>query len=257
MANSLRALFISGEVTPFTEANTISQIVRSLPEQLHESGDYEIRIMMPRYGIISERRNKLHEVIRLSGTEITVDDEKQTLKVKVASIPGIRLQVYFMDNVHYFKRKGILQDRDGKVFEDNAERAVYFGHAVLETIRNLGWNPDIVHSFGWAGCMVPTLLNSVYANEPLFENARTVFTPDGLEANAEFKTSTFSSLDLASPEALVGKTPDEIGLTTANAVIYPPHVDSDSPGVPQFGAEEDSWLATATDTYEQVGSVVA
>ncbi len=257
MANSIRALFISGEVAPFTESNTISQIVRTLPEQLHETGEYEIRIMMPRYGIISERRNKLHEVIRLSGTEITVDSEKQTLKVKVASIPGIRLQVYFMDNVHYFKRKGILQDRDGKIFDDNAERAVYFGHAVLETIRNLGWNPDIVHSFGWAGSIVPTLLKSVYADEPLFQNARSVYTPDGLETNANFKLATLGSLQLDSPEELVGRSPDEIGLTTSDASIYPPHVDLAAPGVPQFEADETGWLATALDVYEQVSAVVA
>ena len=257
MANAMRALFVSGEVAPFTEENELSRIVRMLPEQLHESGEYEIRIMMPRYGIISERRNKLHEVIRLSGTEITVGGDKQTLKVKVASIPGIRLQVYFMDNVHFFKRKGILQDRDGKIFEDNAERSLYFGRAVLETIRNLGWNPDIVHSFGWAGAMIPTLLQYVYKDEPLFQNSRTIFTPDGLEAHADFTARTIEGIDAVDPELIIGKTPTEIGVSTADGVIYPAHVNSAPTGVSSFQPDPDSWFETATGVYEKVAAVIA
>ncbi|NND73057.1 MAG: glycogen synthase [Rhodothermales bacterium] len=253
----MRALFVSGEVAPFTKENDISRIVRMLPEQLHESGEYEIRIMMPRYGIISERRNKLHEVIRLSGTEINVGGEKQTLKVKVASIPGIRLQVYFMDNVHFFKRKGILQDRDGKVFEDNAERSLYFGRAVLETIRNLGWNPDIVHSFGWAGAMIPTLLDTVYKEEPLFQNSRTVFTPDGLEAHADFTANTISGISIGDPGLIVGKTPTEIGVSTADGVIFPAHISDVPADHASFDPEPETWLGTATEIYEQVAAVIA
>ena len=257
MANAMRALFVSGEVAPFTEENEISRLVRTLPELLHESGEYEIRIMMPRYGIISERRNKLHEVIRLSGTEITVGEETQTLKVKVASIPGIRLQVYFMDNVHFFKRKGILEDRDGKIFEDNAERSVYFGRAVLETIRNLGWNPDVVHSFGWAGSMLPTLLQSVYRDEPLFANTRSVYTPDNLDAHANYTASTIQDLELSDPEAIIGRTPAEIGTTSADAVIYPGSYANIPAGSVAFAEDSDTWLETATSIYEHIAAVAA
>ena len=102
---------------------------------------------MPRYGTVSERRNRLHEVIRLSGSEITLGDHTETLRVKVASIPGIRLQVYFMDNDFYFKRKGIYRDRQGNLFADNLERSAFYARAVIRTIRNLGWQPDLVHAF--------------------------------------------------------------------------------------------------------------
>ena len=158
MANAMRVLFISGEVAPFTKESSVANLARKLPEFVHDTGEFETRIMMPRYGIISERRNRLHEVIRLSGREIPMGDASHTLKVKVASIPGIRLQVYFMDSVHYFKRKGIVADRDGKLFEDNAERSLFFGRSALETIRNLGWRPDVVHAFGWISGLVPWLL---------------------------------------------------------------------------------------------------
>ena len=212
---------------------------------------------MPRYGIISERRNKLHEVIRLSGTEITVAGETQTLKVKVASIPGIRLQVYFMDNVHFFKRKGILADREGKPFADNAARSLYFGRAVLETIRNLGWNPDIVHSFGWAGASVPTLLDTVYKDEPLFQGSRTVFTPDGLDAHSVFTEKTVEGIALKNPDLIIGKTPGELGIGTADRVIFPAHVEPTEPETPSFGSDPESWMASATQIYEQLAAVIA
>src|SRR5690554_2200332 len=125
MANPTRVLFVSGEVTPFAKVSDLADLVRQLPEKLQESGDFEVRIMMPRYGTISERRNRLHEVIRLSGAEIPMGEASETLKVKVASIPGIRLQVYFMDNRAYFKRKGVFGDKQGHDFEDNAERALF------------------------------------------------------------------------------------------------------------------------------------
>ncbi len=140
----MRILFISGEVAPFSEKSELASVVRSLPESLHESGKFETRIMMPRYGTVSERRNRLHEVIRLSGSEIMLGDRTETLRVKVASIPGIRLQVYFMDNDFYFKRKGIFADKQGKLFEDNLERSAFYARSVIRTIRNLGWQPDLI-----------------------------------------------------------------------------------------------------------------
>ena len=130
----MRILYVSEEVAPFVCQSEIADLVRMLPEQLQERGDCEVRIMMPRYGLISERRNRLHEVIRLSGTAIQAGERTETLKVKVASIPGIRLQVYFMDNAHFFKRKGVHADQEGKTFEDNGQRALFFASSVFETI---------------------------------------------------------------------------------------------------------------------------
>lgn len=252
MSNPLRILFISGEVTPFTAESEISNIVRTLPEQLHESGKYETRIMMPRYGVISERRNRLHEVIRLSGSEIAVDGQTQTLRVKVASIPGIRLQVYFMDNIHYFKRKGVIAGKDGVVFSDNAERAMYFGRAAFETIKNLGWQPDLVHAFGWASSFAPWMVKSELSDEALFENAKVIYTPDRSEAKPNLTKKRCETLGL--PSEFVGKELDEIGSLFADATIQP---SSGGGKDPRFGADPDSYMDTANAVYEQLLGVTA
>ena len=256
MTNTKRVLFISGEVAPFTKPNALSSLVRSLPEQLNETGQYEMRIMMPRYGIISERRNRLHEVIRLSGSEISMGDESHVLKVKVASIPGIRLQVYFMDNVHYFKRKGIIAGRDGAMFEDNAERALFLGRSVMQTIKNLGWSPDIVHCFGWASAFVPLLLKTELAGDPLFENSRSVFSPCDTDAEISLTAEEAAMTSVDDPESLIGLNPTELGLRFADASIAPPHVSTKSG--PQFGENADEQLAQVCDLYESlVSDVVA
>ena len=133
---------------------------------------------MPRYGTVSERRNRLHEVIRLSGSEITLGDVTEELKVKVASIPGIRLQVYFMDNNFYFKRKGVFADRQGVLFPDNLDRAAFYARSVICTIRNLGWQPDLIHAFGWMSGFVPYVLRTEFGNDALFEESKVIYTPE-------------------------------------------------------------------------------
>ncbi|GIV61601.1 MAG: glycogen synthase [Rhodothermaceae bacterium] len=220
MTNAMRTLFVSGEVAPFTKDTELSEVALSLPARLFETGNYETRIMMPRYGIVSERKNRLHEVIRLSGTEIPLGDEKETLKVKVASIPGFRLQVYFMDNTRLFKRKGIFADKQGKLFPDNLERALFFGRGVIETIRSLGWAPDVVHTLGWISGLVPALLRTEYAADPLFQDAKILFTPQVVDFEARFTEAQCKRFGL--PSDLAGKTPVEIGLAHADAVLYPP-----------------------------------
>jgi starch synthase len=249
----MRTLFVSGEVAPFTHASELSRLARTLPEHLHETGDFETRIMMPRYGIVSERRNRLHEVIRLSGAEIPMGDEIETLKVKVASIPGIRLQVYFMDNNRYFKRKGIFADKQDKLFPDNLERALFFSRGVLETIRKLGWSPDVVHAFGWISGLTPLLLRTEYASDPLFENVKIVYTPEPVHFEARFTAEQSAHLGLA--EETVGKSPVEIGLHFTDAVIYPPSL-SPVNGAPQFGEEAEEMCAKAVSVYEQVSNGV-
>lgn len=254
MSSATRVLFLSGEVDPFTPASPIGKLVRTLPEQLHESGRYETRVMMPRYGTISERRNRLHEVIRLSGSEIEVLGETQTLRVKVASIPGIRLQVYFMDNTHFFKRKGAIASKDGIVFKDNVQRAYYFGRAVLETIRNLGWEPDIVHAFGWAAGLVPVTLNELLTEDPLVGQAKVVFTPDDLDAKAVLTNRLCTGLGL--PESLVGMTLNEAGKAHADTVIYPSNVVGNGRG-PQFPDDLDGIRELAMEVYDDLVEIPA
>ncbi len=216
----MRVLFVAGEVAPFSETTETAQAMRVLPEALQEHQDVEPRILMPRYGVVSERRNRLHEVIRLSGAEITAGDATDTLKVKVASIPGIRLQVYFMDSVHFFKRKGLYRERKTEVlFEDNPARALFFARAALSTVGKLGWGPDVVHAAGWIGALVPHVVKTELADSELFADAKTVYTPDPADAyNPTLGEDEAKSLGL--PTELVGKTFREIGLSTADAVAY-------------------------------------
>ena len=255
MANSTRILFVSDEVEPFSKSSATSTLVRTLPEQLQEAGDYEMRIMMPRYGTISERKNRLHEVIRLSGTEINMGDKKETLKVKVASIPGIRLQVYFMDNNHYFKRKGVYSNKSGDHFEDNTERALYFGRAVLETIRNLGWGPDVVHAFGWMSGFVPMLLRTEYATETLYENAKTIYTPNVVDFDESADADLTSSFGL--DDDVKGLSPTQIGVRYADTTIYPHTIEPETAGALQFDEKGEGNVDTARSVYEQLLSEVA
>jgi starch synthase len=254
MSSATRVLFLAGEVNPFTPGSSIGRIVRQLPEQIHETGRFETRVMMPRYGIISERRNRLHEVIRLSGAEIDVLGETHTLKVKVASIPGIRLQVYFMDNTHFFKRKGVIASRDGVVFKDNVQRSFFFGRAVLETIRNLGWEPHVVHAFGWAGGLVPLALGTDFAEDPLLGGAKVVFTPDDLDPKAKLTSKMCAGLAL--PDELAGLTLNEVGKKHAHAVIYPPNVVGNGRG-PQFPEDIEGMTQMAMGVYDELVGVPA
>lgn len=249
MTNATRTLFVSGEVAPFTQATELATLVRTLPEHLHESGDYETRIMMPRYGIVSERRNRLHEVIRLSGTAIPMGAETETLKVKVASIPGIRLQVYFMDNNRFFKRKGIFADKQGRLFSDNLERALFFGRGVLETTRNLGWSPQVVHAFGWMSGLIPYLLRTEYAEDPLFADVKLVYTPEEVDFDVRFNRGQVDALQL--PVDLVELSPVDVGRAYADAQIYPPHVSPREEAL-QFDAAFEMMSEQAGTLYEQV-----
>ena len=255
MASPTRILCVSDEVAPFTDASDIAHIVRTLPEQLQESGDFEVRILMPRYGTISERRNRLHEVIRLSGTEITLGDRTETLKCKVASIPGIRLQVYFMDNKHYFKRKGIYKDKQGKLFEDNAERGLFFARATLETIRNLGWKPDVVHAFGWMSGFVPMYLRQTYATDPIYEGVRIFYSPLDVDFDAPVTDELAAAAGL-SDTPYAGKNASQIGREAADTVILP---TGSSPEGNEFVFDdaEDQWLAQLSELYDQSLNEVA
>jgi starch synthase len=151
----------------------MSSVSRNLPQGVHEKGR-EIRVFTPRFGKINERRHQLHEVIRLSGMNLSVDDTDHPLIIKVASIPTARMQVYFIDNESYFKRKFVLRDGEGKLFADNDERAIFFVRGVLETVKKLGWAPDIIHCSGWMANLMPAYLKDVYKDDPYFANSKVV-----------------------------------------------------------------------------------
>lgn len=255
MANSNRILFVSGEVAPFTKKSDTAQLVRVLPQRTQEEGQYQVRIMMPRYGTISERRNRLHEVIRLSGTEVSMGDATETLKVKVASIPGIRLQVYFMDNATYFKRKGVFASKSGKLFEDNAERALFFGRSVLETTRKLGWSPDVVHVFGWMSALVPFLLRTEYADDPIFADSKIVYTPETVAFDDRFSAERAAQAGLSSNAGVIDTAFAEIGAAHADLTIYPSFLAPQNGSI-QFSAEEDMMTQQALDYYDQMLNAV-
>lgn len=170
-----KILFVTHEMSPFLELSKISEITRQLPQAMQEKG-YEIRILMPRFGNINERRNRLHEVIRLSGMNIVVDNNDNPLIIKVASIPSARMQVYFLDNEEYFQRKQVFCNDGGKFFDDNNERTVFFCKGALETVKKLGWSPDVIHCHGWMSALVPAYIKTAYKDDPTFKDTKVVYS---------------------------------------------------------------------------------
>ena len=168
-----RVLFVSQDITPYLEETPMGNISRNLPQGIQERGK-EIRTFMPRYGCINERRHQLHEVIRLSGMNLIIDDSDHPLIIKVASIQSARMQVYFIDNEDYFQRKETLTDAKGKMFDDNDERSIFFCRGVIETVKNLGWAPDIIHCHGWLTSLLPMYIKRSFRDNPLFAETRVV-----------------------------------------------------------------------------------
>ena len=168
-----RILFVSSEVVPYLPETEISSMSFEAPRMVNKQGG-QIRIFMPRYGNINERRHQLHEVIRLSGINLVINDLDMPLIIKVASIPKERIQVYFIDNEDYFKRKATLTDEEGTLFPDNDERAIFFAKGVIETVKKLNWSPDIIHVNGWLASLLPLYLKEYYKNEPLFSDSKIV-----------------------------------------------------------------------------------
>ena len=171
--SSGKVLYVCQEIYPYLPSTEQSMCCRNLAQAMQERG-YEIRTFMPRYGCINERRNQLHEVIRLSGMNLIINDNDHQLIIKVASIPAVRIQVYFIDNDDYFSRKAVLHDADGAMFGDNDERAIFFARGVLETVRKLRWTPSIVHCHGWFSAVVPIYLKQVFADDPVFRDTKIV-----------------------------------------------------------------------------------
>ncbi len=170
-----KILYVSQEISPYLSSNNLSDTARHLPQAINESGN-EVRLFMPRFGSVNERRNQLHEVIRLSGMNLIVNDIDQLLIIKVASVPQAKMQVYFIDNEEYFKRKFTTVDADGNLFTDNDERMLFFCRGVLETVKKLGWSPDVIHCHGWMASMLPLYLKENFKDDPIFKGAKVVYS---------------------------------------------------------------------------------
>lgn len=196
------------------------------PRMVNSKGG-QIRIFMPRYGNINERRHQLHEVIRLSGMNLVINDMDMPLIIKVASIPKERIQVYFIDNEEYFKRKATFADSEGNLFPDNDERAIFFAKGVVETVKKLNWSPDIIHVHGWMASLLPLYLREYYADEPLFADSKIVTSVYGrsFEGNLNPELGAkiaFDNISEAQVESL--KTPSynnllKVAMDYSDAVI--------------------------------------
>lgn len=188
-----KILYISQEIVPFVDETQVSNTSRFLPQAIQERG-MEIRTFMPKYGSINERRNQLHEVIRLSGMNLIIDDSDNSLIIKVASIQAARMQVYFIDNEDYFQKKHTLVDKKGKEYTDNDERSIFFVRGVMETIKKLRWVPDIIHCHGWFSALAPLYLKKGYVDDPCFSDAKVVMSLYDEDFKVPFETKTADKL---------------------------------------------------------------
>ncbi len=171
----MKILYVAAEISPFAKMTNTADLLRFLPASLQDKG-FEIRILLPKYGAINDRRNRLHEVIRLAGIEVDMNGTTESMKIKVASIPNAKLQVYFLDNDTYFKRKALFHDPKTEAFyDDNHERLAFYNKGVLETVKRLGWKPDLIHCHDWFGGLVAPLVKTAYAGESNFEGTKVVF----------------------------------------------------------------------------------
>lgn len=230
----LRILYVASEIKPFLKLSKVAQLVRRLPQAMQEKG-MEIRILIPRFGTINERKNRLHEVVRLSGINISVGDEERPLVIKVASIPAAKLQVYFIDNEDLFHRKAVFKDKEGKFFEDNDDRAIFFCKGVLETVKKLGWPPDVVHCHDWMSALIPMYLKTAYQKEPTFQNTKSVFTVYNNEFEHQFGEDFF----------------DKVRMTDIEPEGIPSLASRDYDAFIKTGLEYADMVTKAEDTYSE------
>ncbi|MCB0480431.1 MAG: glycogen/starch synthase [Flavobacteriales bacterium] len=239
-----RVLYVTQAMEPYLPEGELTTKCRELPQAIQERGK-EIRNFMPRYGSINERRHQLHEVIRLSGMNLVIDDHDHPLIIKVASIPQAKMQVYFIDNEEFFKRKSDLTDNDGKAHSDNDERMIFFCKGVAETIKKLGWAPDIIHCHGWFSSLLPMFIKNVYKDEPLFANSKVLYSMYNNHPKQKVNKKLHKKLEFENinPEYLEGlKDPEydnlhKMGAMFSDAVIF--GSDDISDDVKKYITEQD------------------
>lgn len=266
--NMTKVLFISQEIFPYLPESEISTICRELPQGIQERGK-EIRTFMPKYGTINERRNQLHEVIRLSGMNLIIDDNDYPLIIKVASIQAARMQVYFIDNDEFFHKRSILADDDGVEYSDNDDRCIFFARGVIETVRKLRWVPDVVHCHGWISALAPLYIKRAFADDPCFRNTKVVFSlynnPYKQSFDVSFKRKLV--LDGVTDEDLT-KIPDETdflalqklaiaysdGVIQASPEVDPTLIEAiEAKGLPFLSHQEsDLYIDACNEFYDQI-----
>lgn len=262
---SKKVLFITQEMVPYVGETPMALDGRKLPQALQEQG-CEIRTFMPRWGIINERRNQLHEVIRLSGMNIIIDDTDHPLIIKVASIQAARMQVYFIDNDDYFHKRRMMADEEGQEYPDNVERAIFYARGVLETVKKLRWCPDMIYCQGWMSAIVPFYIKTAFREEPAFANAKVAYSlygemPDSRKAenfaeclqyrNANIETAKEAGIDFSRPDALA-----QIAVAFSDGVIegetgvLPEMMEmAKAKGLPVLNAPEPEAMATAYNEF--------
>ena len=261
-----RVLYVSQEITPYTGETTMGEVASLLPQRTQESGK-DIRMFLPKFGAINERRHQLHEVIRLSGMNLIIDDFDHQLIIKVASIQKLRLQVYFIDNDEFFPRKQVFHEEDGSLMTNNDERMIFYCKGVIETVRKLGWKPDVIHCQGWFSSLVPMYIKKLYAGDPLFEDVKVIYSVfdnsfDGVLSNTLPEKLLFENLeksDVASLKASNITNLHKFAIDHSDAVVQAsPNIDkevleyiksSEKPFMEYPGAED--YIDAYQDFYEQ------
>ncbi|MCB9032501.1 MAG: glycogen/starch synthase [Chitinophagales bacterium] len=222
-----RLLYVTQEMDPYLALTEMSSVVSKLAPYANDNG-WEVRVLMPRFGVINERRNRLHEVVRLSGINVIIDDYDHPLIIKVASLPGSRIQVYFLDNEDYFKRKFVFNDKDDKFFDDNEDRMLFFAKGLMETVKKFGWAPTVIHCHGWMTSLIPLFLKTQYAKEPILENSKVVYSVYENSFKKKFKKKFLEKVkigdkvkdkDIALLEDLDNNALNKIGIKYADAII--------------------------------------
>jgi starch synthase len=260
-----RVLIVANELSPYIEFTDFAQILNRLAIKAFDAG-LEVRVIMPRFGVINERRHRLHEVVRLSGINIIIDKDDYPLIIKVASLPNARLQVYFMDNDDYFKRKQVFRDDNEKFFDDNSERMIFFCKSALETVKKFGWPPHVIHCHGWMTALVPVYLKTVYKKEPVFSYSKTIFTaqsdqfPDKM--NDDFIKKAIINAEIKEKDLDLFKDGSNNALTLGASKCADVVVFGDEPANKQFAEEikpsrykkvvkyEDGWKEDVTQLLE-------
>lgn len=224
----VKILYITQEINPYIKETEIADICRQFPQYTIDKG-CEIRTFMPCFGHINERRNQLHEVQRLSGLNVIIDDNDHPLIIKVATIQATRMQVYFIDNEDYFHRNGIAKDKDGNFFYDNDERGIFYVRSVLETIKKLRWTPDIIHIHGWISALAPLYIKKSYASDPFFANSKIIYSVynddfecpirEGFDNRVLFDDINPEDVELLKGELLKTETLNKIAINYSDAVI--------------------------------------
>jgi len=230
-----KILYVTQEMKPYLNETEIAAIARQLPTHAQNQG-MEIRVLMPRFGNINERRHRLHEVVRLSGINIVVGEDDYPLIIKVASLPGARLQVYFLDKEEFFQRRSVFHDKDNKFHPDNVERMIFFCKGVIETVRKFGWAPDLVHCHGWMTSLVPLYLKTTYKNDPIFKNAKVIYS---LYSN---------SFEESMKDSFAAKVLDANSMSEAN---LKPYQKANNTGMNLGGITYSDALIQATDEVDK------